>query len=72
MARTIRTRITRHFERVAFMRNDAAKLNPKLFPNRIAATLARADELERRYKAAGLWKQTCGIGCECNTWKRED
>ncbi len=58
-------RTTKHFERIADMRTYIAKLNPDLWPNRIAEGLARADELEELYRSMGLWKKTCGQFCEC-------
>lgn len=58
-------RTTKHFERIADIHNDIAKLNPERWPNRIAEGLVRADELEKLYRSMGLWKKPCGQFCEC-------
>lgn len=58
-------RFTKHFERVAGIRADVVKLDPARWPNRIADELALADRLEKAYREAGLWKKSCGMGCEC-------
>ena len=58
-------RYTKHFERVAAIREETAKLNPTRWPNRIAEAIALADRLEKDYREAGLWKKACGQFCEC-------
>jgi hypothetical protein len=60
-------RTTKHFERVAGIRNDIAKLSPERWPNRIADDPALADELEALYRSMGLWKKACGQFCECKS-----